>query len=170
MTMTAPDPFEQLIRDAGQGYLIDWYAPKTEALAHLRQLLGAADRWAHSRLGAKVPRLTPEHLIQEYQHNPHKVAAFLQVLNSASPEILVMVWRILQGMRVDGIELEYQAQSVFRLRMRLSSPYEQGEQEQYESTNIDDAVVLRHLGIMKTNDQPLFDGFYALKLEAAKSK
>jgi hypothetical protein len=170
MNIPAPDPFEQLIRDAGQGYLIDWYAPKTGALPHLVRLLDAADQQARERLGPHAPRLTPEHLIQEYQRNPHKVKAFLQVLASASPDMLVMVWRILQGMGVETIHLEYQAQSAFRLHVCLSSPCEHDTREEYESTDIDDAVVLRHLGIMKMNDRPLFDGFYALQLEAAQKK
>jgi hypothetical protein len=44
------------------------------------------------------------------------------------------------------------------------SPYDTEDQEIYESTEIDDAVVLRHLGISKMNGRPLFDGFYALNL------
>jgi hypothetical protein len=33
----------------------------------------------------------------------------------------------------------------------------------YESTNIRDAALLRHLGIMTINGAPVFDGFYALR-------
>jgi hypothetical protein len=102
--------------------------------------------------------------VAEYQHNPHKVRAFLQVVKSASPDVLVMVWRILQGMGVARIEMEYQTGLHFRLHVWLSSPYEGGEPEVYESKDIDDAVILRHMGIMKMDDRPVFDGFYAVNL------
>jgi len=154
MSQIAVDSFETLIRDAGEGYLIDLFRPRESALAHLRRLLADA-------------KLTPEDLLNEYKHNPHKVRAFLQVLATASPRMLVMVWRILHGMQVASVEMEYQARSKFHLRVRLSSPDDPAGTEQYESTDIDDAVVLRHLGVMKMNGHPFFDGFYALNLSGS---
>jgi len=165
MSTISADPFEKLLRDAGQGYLIDWYAPKNAALPGLRRLLDAADRRAGERLGDNAPRLTPEHLVAEFQRNPQKVQAFLQVLTPVSPDMLVMAWRILQGMRVQTLRVDYLYSSHFRLHIELSSPYGGDEPEVYESENIDDAAVLRHLGIMKMDNRPVFDGFYALNLE-----
>ena len=165
MSTVAPDAFESMIREAGEGHLIDWHAPRAEALACLRDCLRLADERAAQRLGVRAPQLTPDRLEEEHRRNPHKVRAFLQVLKSASPEMLVMVWRILQGMAVAGMELEYQADaSRFRLCVRLSPPHQPDQLEEYESTDINDAVVLRHLGILKMDDRPVFDGFYALNL------
>jgi hypothetical protein len=161
MSHATTDSFEQMIRDAGEGWLIDWHAPKTDT--HLRELLGRADEQARRRLATNAPRLTPEDLVREYRRNPHKVRAFLQILSSvASPDILVMAWRILEGMAVAEIRMEYEAESKFRLYVKLAPPPGETASEEYESTDIDDAVVLRHLGIMKIDGRPLFDGFYAL--------
>ncbi|HZK81679.1 MAG TPA: hypothetical protein VFC46_11440 [Humisphaera sp.] len=154
-----------MIRDAGEGWLIDWYGPKAEALPKLLKLLANADLLARKRFGASAPRLTPQDLIAEFKRNPHKIRALLQVLDSLSPDMLVMVWRVLQGMGVASIRMEYDAEQRFSLNVRLSS--EDGGAEEYSSTEIDDAVVLRHLGIVKMNGQPLFDGFYALNLDPA---
>jgi hypothetical protein len=161
----APDPFEQIIRDAGQGWLIDWYAPKDQALPKLREILATANARGRARLGGNAPTLTPESLAAEYKRNPHKVSAFLQVVGSVhTPDILVMVWRILQGMNIAELRLDYASEDTFRMTVRLRSPYEDGDDETYESEDIDDAVILRHLGVMKMDDKPIFDGFYPLNV------
>ena len=159
------DPFEKMIRDSGQGWLIDWYAPKEEALPRLRQILVEVNAKARVRLGGSAPNLTPEALIAESRRNPHKVNAFLQVIGSvATPDILVMVWRIIQGMNIAELALHYLSEQSFKMTVRLSSPYDGGADETYESHDIDDAVILRHLSVMKMDDKPIFDGFYPLQL------
>ena len=166
MSDTRTDPLEQIIRASGEGWLIDWYAPKEQALPNLRQILAAANAQGRARLGASAPPLTPESLVAEHARNPHKVRAFLQVIGSvATPDLLVMVWRILQGMNIAEVRLEYASQQAFQMAVRLTSSYEDGaEDEVYESEDINDAVILRHLGIMKMNGAPVFDGFYPLNV------
>ena len=44
------------------------------------------------------------------------------------------------------------------------SAYDKIATEHYESNDIDDAVILRHLGILKIGNQGTFDGFYALNV------
>jgi hypothetical protein len=157
------DPFEQVIRASGQGWLIDWYAPKDQALPHLRKILADANARGQVRLGGNAPMLTPETLIAEYRRNPHKVNAFLQVIGSvATPDILVMVWRILLGMNIAELTLNYLSEQSFNMTVRLSS--QGGGDEIYESHDIDDAVILRHLSVMKMDNKPIFDGFYPLNL------
>jgi hypothetical protein len=75
-----------------------------------------------------------------------------------------MVWRILQGMNIAELRLDYASEDTFRMTVRLRSPYEDGDDETYESEDIDDAVILRHLGVMKMDDKPIFDGFYPLNV------
>lgn len=162
----AMEPFEEIIRDAGQGWLIDWYAPKEQALPALRQILETTNTRARERLGVNGPRLTPEDLVAEYHRNPQRVGAFLQVLGSVrTPDILVMVWRIIQGMNVAELRVNYRAHNGFEMTVRLSSPYGEGD-EVYESKDIDDSVILRHLGVMKMDGMPIFDGFYPLHVGA----
>jgi hypothetical protein len=162
---TATDPFENIIRASGQGWLIDWYAPKEQALPNLRKILATANARGRTRLGGNAPTLTPESLVAEYERNPHKVGAFLQVIGSvATPDILVMVWRILQGMNITELRINYLTEHTFEMAVRLSSADAGGEDEVYQSQDIDDAVILRHLGVMKMNEMPIFDGFYPLNL------
>ena len=166
MSSVTTDPFETMIRDAGEGWLIDWHAPREQAISHLREILGRADDAARERFGDDAPRLTPDALIEDYTRNPHKVRAFLQVIGStASPLILVMVWRLLQGIEIAAIRMEYDAPGPFHLYVRLASSYADGTREEYESNDIDDAVVLRHLGTIKMGNQATFEGFYALNLK-----
>ena len=89
--------------------------------------------------------------------------AFLQAVGETdSPDMLVMAWRLLQGSEIAQIDLRYQLQNRFSLRIQLVSP-EDGTSEEYASEDIDDAAVLRHFGILKMGDRPVFDGFYALQ-------
>jgi hypothetical protein len=163
MSSVATDPLEQLIRQSGEGWLIDWFAPPEQALPHLRRLLERADQRAIQRFGPHGPRLTVEALVHEHDRNPHKVRALLQIMSSvASPDMLVMAWRIMQGMNIDAMQMEYEQGNSFRLRVRLVSMYDTNQREEYQTTDIDDAVVLRHFGVMKMNDRPIFDGFYPL--------
>jgi hypothetical protein len=167
MSQTVADPLEDVIRKSGQDWLIDWYAPREQALPNLRRILATVYERARARLGYNAPHLTPDGLANEYARNPHKVTAFLQIIGAvATPDILLMVWRILQGMNIAEIRMNYLDQQEFTLYVRLSSPYESGDDEVYESHDIDDAVVLRHLGTMKIGDAPIFDGFYGLRLKS----
>jgi hypothetical protein len=172
MIDVATDPLENLIRDSGQGWLIDWYAPKDAALSNLRSVLEQATAAGKQRLGAIAPDLSPETLIAAYQRNPHKVTAFLQVIGSIrTPDFLVMVWRILQGMNVGRLSVEYRSEQRFKMQIELNSPNESGvEPERYESENIDDSVILRHLGTMKMDGKPVFDGFYPLNLQDERTR
>jgi hypothetical protein len=164
MNSATTDPFETMIRDAGEAWLFDWFSPDSAAFPYLRDRLVRADSRARERFGDNAPRLTPDALIEEYKHNPHKVRAFLQVLDPLSPDMLVMVWRILHGMSVAAISMEYEAERKFSLSVRLCSSDDDRQPEEYSTSEIYDAIVLRHLGVMKTNGRPLFDGFYALNL------
>jgi hypothetical protein len=113
-----------------------------------------------------------ETLIAEYDRNPHKVTAFLQALVSTrSPQMLVMAWRVLQGADIQAIDMKYEnlrpawplRNPQFEMRITLSA-LEGESPEVYESSDVFDATVLRHFGLAKANEQPLFDGFYPLRL------
>ncbi len=164
MSDATKDPLEQIIRDAKEGWLIDWFAPPEEALPYLRTKLTAADDAARARLGANAPRLTPDALVEEYRADPRKVRAFIQVLGAVeTPHILLMVWRIVQGSAIQAIEVNYQSEHSFHMRVVLRPP--DGEEDEiYDSHDVDDAVVLRHFGIMKMGDAPVMDGFFALNV------
>jgi hypothetical protein len=102
-------------------------------------------------------------LAAEAQRNPHKVKAFLQALGfSNSPEILVMVWRILQGLDIRDVSVTYRERETFAVEVCLAR-HGEGEDglEHYRSGDINDVTLLRHFGVAIINGKPLFEGFYA---------
>lgn len=163
MKNDAPCNLEELVRRAGEDWLIDWYVPKKAALPHLLAMLDQADARLRQRYPAADPGINEQSLLAEFQRSPHKVRAFLQAVGETdSPDMLVMAWRLLQGSEVAEADLHYQSRKRFTLRVKLTSP-EGGAEEVYESDDIDDAAMFRHFGILKMDDQPVLDGFYALQ-------
>ncbi len=154
---------EEVIRDAGEGWLIDMFAPPEEAIPHIRQTLSEVHAQARKMLGPSAPDLSEESIVRHYNRYPLKVKGFLQVLGGTrTPDILLMAWRIIQGMEVKSVLLNYQRQSRFDMQITLQSPYGEGD-EVYESTSINDFAVFRHIGTMEVSNLPVFDGFYALR-------
>ena len=164
MTAEQPHDLEQLIRMCDEGWIIDCFSPKDEAIQRLRQALEAATAEANQR-GLSID-FTEESLIASHEKYSAQVEAFLQALGTTrNPVMLVMVWRILQGWKILRVSMRYdENQAVFGLEVVLAnSPYDTQE-EIYESTDIGDAALLRHFGVMTMDNKPIFDGFYALKL------
>jgi hypothetical protein len=162
--MVAPqqDLLERLIRDCGQGWIIDFFGDPARALAALEKLLGETTVAYRRRYPHPSPVPSVESLAEEHDRNPHRVKAFLQALSaSPSPEMLVMVWRILQGDVINQLRVDYLAEQIFSLELQLAG--DDGSIQSFASSNIDDAALLRHLGIMKMAGRPLFDGFYPMQ-------
>lgn len=169
MSASTIDPLEELLRDAGEGWILDFFKDQqVNVLQGLYALLNRAHQFNVQRFGSSANKLDLPAIKALSQQNPHKAKAFLQALCSVrSPEMLVMTWRILLGMEVFSIQMEYRAQEKFEIEIVLKSPYgaPTDQLEAYQSNDIDDSVVLRHLGIMKVDEKPVFDGFYALSLK-----
>lgn len=164
MSTNSPTDLEEAIRQSGEGWLIDWFAPPSEAMNHIRRTLAEVDRRAKARLGGNSPDVTERALLAEYGRNPLRVKGFFQILGSScTPDILVMAWRLTQGMEIKRVDLEYHRQSSFQMRIVLESPY--GEEDQpYISSDINDFKSFRHIGIMQIGNAPVFDGFYPLRI------
>lgn len=163
MITTPPANLEDAIRRSGEGWVIDWFDPPSQSMNHIRQALAAVNQRAEERLGGNAPNLTESALLAEYRRNPERVRGFFQALGlSRTPDMLLMVWRVIQGMDIKSVELSYVRQQSFELRAILESPYGE-EDEPYHSTDIDDFKLFRHIGIFKLGANPVFDGFYPLK-------
>ncbi|HEX3656022.1 MAG TPA: hypothetical protein VHV55_09455 [Pirellulales bacterium] len=161
---------ESAIRHSGEDWLIDWFDPPEEALLHLRKTLENANRRAQQLLGLEAFDLSEAALVRAYNENPFKVKGFFQVLGGTrSPDMLVMVWRVIQGMEIKAVEISYGRKQQFHARIVLESP-DGAQDETYESSKIQDFALFRHIGIMEISGRPVFDGFYALKLTDASSK
>jgi len=160
MSANSSGVLEKLLRENDLGWIIDWFVQPGKAIPTLLGLLEATTKESRARFGAGGPQFTVEILDNEFRQNPDKVRAFLQALGATrSPQMLVMIWRVLQGMRVQAIDMTYRERESFHLRCVLNSPYED-KPEVYESTDIVDAMLLRHLGIIEMDNGPVFEGFY----------
>jgi hypothetical protein len=139
---------------------------KDAAVRRLVDLMEAASQSYAARFATALPGSLPLELSvveQAYAENQHKLKAFLQALDSTSnPDMLVMVWRILQGDLIKSVDMKYKQENDFVLEITLEDP-DTGTISQFRSQDIDDAALVRHFGIMKMSDRPLFDGFYALR-------
>jgi len=170
MSQSSAEILETLLRTNGLGWMIDMYAPKDQAIPAYLDLLTRLAAEYRSRCGVAVS-FAPEDLQAEAERNPHKVQAFLQLLRpNRSPAMLVMVWRVLQGLSIRAVDMNYRERDIFRLSFMLARPGDSGQDqlETYESTDISDAALVRHLGMTKVGGKPLFDGFYALRLSDQK--
>ena len=164
MSESRPSALEQTIRQSGEGWLIDGFAPPEKAMDHLRQTLASIDRRARELLNGNAPDFSEAALAKEFAVHPQQVRAFFQALGrSRTPDMLLMVWRVLQGMEIHRIELGYVRQHEFRLQVELESPYGDAP-ETYTSNKVQDFALLRHIGVHEIGGRPVFDGFYALKV------
>ncbi len=165
MNMQNAGILERLIRSNDLGWIIDMYANKEGALPVLLEQLDRVAVEYRRRFQVEIP-FTPETLKAEAEKNPHRVRAFLQALAATrSPEMLVMVWRILQGLRIRQVDMNYREQESFSLVVVLARPGEEQDDldDPYRSQDINDAALLRHFGITTVNGKPLFDGLFPLR-------
>lgn len=165
MSTSAPSTLEEVIRRSGESWLIDSFGNAEESIRHLRQTLESVNRLACERLKDDAPDLSDAAILELYQQHPLKVRTFLQALGGTrTPDMLLMAWRVIQGMEIKEVSLSYQRQKDFRLRVVLESP--DGEvDEAYDSSNVHDFALLRHIGAMTVDGQPILQGFYALRLK-----
>jgi hypothetical protein len=166
MSQPSAEILETLLRKNGLGWMIDMCASKDQVVPAYVDLLSRVAAEYRSRYGVAVS-FTPEALQAESERNPHKVRAFLQLLHpNRLPAMLVMVWRVLQGLSIRKVTMTYCERESFRLSFTLARSGDNGQDqlETYESTDITDAALVRHLGVTKVGGKPLFDGFYPLRL------
>jgi hypothetical protein len=164
MTPDSPTVLERLLRDNSLGWMIDMFSPPDSAIPHLLKRLNEVAANYRDHIHVEVP-FTPEALAAEAERNPHKVRAFLQALGtSQSADMLVMVWRILQGLSIRKVTMDYREQDLFSLDVTLARPGEDHDElEAYRSSDINDAALVRHFGITTTDGRPLFDSFFPLR-------
>jgi hypothetical protein len=164
MTPESPVVLERLLRDNGLAWMIEMYEPRERAVPVLLEQLAKLTSEFRSRFGYNVS-FAPETLGAEAERNPHKIRAFLQALGATGKtEMLLMVWRILQGLSIREVAMSYREQEAFSLSVTLARPGEkQDELETYRTDDINDATLLRNFGITTLGRRPLFDGFFPLR-------
>ena len=156
----SPAILESLLRENDLGWMIDMYAPRERAVPFLLKQLDRLTTEFRTRFRCEES-FAPETLSAEAERNPHKIRAFLQALGvSGNPEMLLMVWRILQGLSIREVAMNYRELEAFSLSVTLARPgEEQDELETYSTRDINDAALVRNFGITTIDRRPLFDGF-----------
>ncbi len=153
---------EDLVRHAGSGWMLDPVESVHSQGNFLERIIGQVRDTARDRLMDSLD-FTPERLVAAYKKSPQKIRAFIQALGeSSTPEMLLMVWRVIHGMTIERLTIHYILEQDFHLEVRLQSP--SGDpMETYESNDVDDLALVRHFAITKTAGRPVVDGFYPLR-------
>jgi hypothetical protein len=161
MTNDSTAALERLLRANGLDWVFELFDPKERFLAVWIEHLNHVAAKYHELHGVAVS-FAPETLELEAAKNPHKIRAFLEAFSVASsPGMLVMVWRILEGLKIRDVHLTYSECNSFELTVVLSGPPPSNE-ETYVSHDIRDAALLRHFGTSTIDKKPIFHGFYTL--------
>lgn len=77
----------------------------------------------------------------------------------ASCEMKIMVWRLLMGGEITAVDFKYRAGKRNTVRVQILSHLD-WRKERYESTDILDFRVLRHLGLAGEPGQGSLQGYY----------
>lgn len=164
MSTIEAQSLEEVIRLAGEGWLIDQHSPPSEAVNQIRQLLSDVGILARRRFVDDVPDLSEGAIVAEFQRRPLQVRGFFQALaGTRTPEMVLMVWRIIQGSKIKHVKLDYDVWHKFELSVVLESP-EGVEDPPYLTKSINDFTLFRHIGILVASGRPVFDGFYPLRV------
>jgi len=168
MSTSSDLSLEQAIRASGEGWVLDLFAPSDGAMNHIRGTLAAIRREAEIRFGENAPEISEDALVALFRQSPRQARGFFQALGGIrTPEMLLMVWRVIQGGEIVDIQLGYHRKERFMAKVFLESPEGEVEQTPYESERIHDFALFRHIGVFETGGRPVFDGFYALNVRDA---
>jgi hypothetical protein len=157
----AAEGLETIVRASGLAGALTRYGAPEPALARAALQLQAADDFARDRFQDGSVRLTLDSLTVANRRAPHLVRAFVeQLLTDVSPQMLVLVWRVLNGAAIGRVELRYELAAYFHMAIVLR-PDRDGIEERYESDDISDSRFFHHFGVTKINGHlPVFLGFY----------
>ena len=159
--MTERAEITELLQARSFDWAIKAYSPSDQAASHFAKKLDDLKSFMEQRkLGECVPTIMS--LQSLGRTNFYKLDAFLEALVSLrTSEMVVAAWRIIQGMQVDKIEMQFEYGKSFALKVSLLSPY--GEYENYSTIDSDDMNFLRHLIKSKSDHRPIINGFFALR-------
>ena len=159
--MTEQTEINELLQARNFDWAIKAFHPSDQATRHFAEQLDALKLFMEQRrLGECVPTIAS--LQSLGKTNSYKLDAFLEALVSLrTSEMIAAAWRIIQGMQVEKIEMQFEYGKSFALRISLLSPY--GENENYSTNDIDDMNFLRHLIKSKSDNRPIINGFFALR-------
>lgn len=151
MTEPREREFADVLERSGTG----WRAQDGPSAGRLLEHLEKAAEEYNSRFQARVD------LLAACNAMPEKMRAFLQaIMYGVSPGLLAMVARILlREASVVRLRLDVVSHRSAELHIEIKDP-DVGETT-FDSTDIWDAEVIRHFGLMQLGDKPIIAGYYA---------
>lgn len=150
--------FKDACREAGLSWYADWMSKHKDCELEVESLISGFNAEYIRRFSIDN---TFTDLIKRL--SSHQRKAVLQAFVSThSPFMIVMAYRIVMGARIKSVSLNYESEDHCQLKVTLSDK----AAPDYQSNDIHDATVLRHFGVLTMDNKPIFDGFYALNLQA----
>ena len=152
MSTVSGQQLQEVFRQAGVG----WYLKQASApsVADVQRMAADVSRVLKSR------GLSTADVFQEMVSDPDGLAAFVQTFAMPmSSEIRAMVWCIVRGASVVSLRYEYEARS--RSELVVTIHVDPQKDVEFRSTDLWDAMILRHLGFAKIGQKPLIDGYFA---------
>ena len=100
-------------------------------------------------------------LFEEHQKHPHRPKVLLQaVAFGCTPEILAMVWAVLQRAKIKHLAFGYERWQSSQLTCEVIFP--DGSLHVFTGQDHWDTAVLRFAGLSKADGAPVIEGFYPL--------
>jgi hypothetical protein len=103
-------------------------------------------------------------VLSEQSRNEHRVSTLLQALAfSVSPEMLAMMWMVMQGARIEKISYAYARRATSHIAVEILLP-DRTTQLTFQSDEHWDAALLRTMSLSKSNGLPVVEDFYPLHI------
>jgi len=110
----------------------------------------------------KAPELSEEYLVKRHQGGFSQTNGLLQTICFPhTPQMLFAVYRICQGFNIEELTVSYN--KVFNIKIKVKHIVDDIE-EAYESDNVFDFTILRHIACFTMDNKPILDGFYPLRI------
>lgn len=146
----------QLFDSAGVGWALEGDV-EAEAHRHLRELEAVEAEYQRRLSTPLSPRLLDQ-LVADSEALAPLIQAFASPI---SAPIRVMIYCILKGADVRRVRYDYEHERRSHLVIDIELPT--GQALSFESEELWDAEVLRHLGMTKRGGRPVLEGYYAFR-------
>ena len=105
-------------------------------------------------------------MVRQSKANLHRVRVLLQaVAFMCSAEMLAMLWMVQLGASVKELHVDHERDDFTKVRVVIGLPGDEEATEAFESTEHWDLALFQFVTISKVNnEQPVVEGFFALKL------
>jgi len=146
------------LESAGQSWIFSFWGENAEK--NLDRIHGDIEKFRREYRKRFGESPDPYALLDD---NPVKAAAFFQIDTlQSSIEMQIMIWRILLGCDIVGVDFHYRQGIPPTFTATLRPPYSD-DSETYDGQSPGDVRVLRHFGFVSNSEQLFFQGYHAVR-------